>query len=168
MRLIQLLHGSAEPVPSPKIISDLRGRDFGFGFYTTDIAEQANRWAVRQSLIKKRQGYKNAKGIVSVYNFDETHYAKLKVLFFREINWEWLDLICQCRSNPDYIHGYDIVIGKVADDAVGETVNFVVRGIMRREDALEKLRFQQINNQICFATKKALSFLYYTGYKEID
>jgi hypothetical protein len=118
-------------------------------------------------LIKQRQGNKNAKGIVSFYDFNETHYAELKVLTFPDVSLEWLDLICQCRSSSNYIHGYDIVIGKVANDVVGEAVNFVVRGVMRREDALAKLRFQQINNQICFATEKALSFLQYTGCGEV-
>ncbi|MDR1491128.1 MAG: DUF3990 domain-containing protein [Planctomycetaceae bacterium] len=63
-------------------------------------------------------------------------------------------------------YGYDIVIGKVTNNAVGETVNFAVCGVMRREYALKKLRFQQINNQICFATEKAPSFLQYTDCKE--
>jgi hypothetical protein len=31
---------------------------------------------------------------------------------------------------------------------VGETVSFVVQGIMRPEDALAKLRFERINNQM--------------------
>ena len=48
---------------------------------------------------------------------------------------EWLDMVVRCRSDAKYIHGYDIVIGKFANDNVGETVNFVQQGIMRREDA---------------------------------
>ena len=58
-------------------------------------------------------------------------------------------------------HGYDIVIGKVADDAVGETINYVTQGIMRKEDALERLRFQKINNQIAFCTERAIKYISY-------
>jgi hypothetical protein len=161
MNVLRLFHGSTETVNNPQIISDLRGRDFGFGFYTTDIAEQAKRWALRRALLKYRQGNKSAKGIVSIYDFDEQYFAELKVLRFQEVSLEWLDLVCRCRSNPKHVHGYDIVIGKIADDSVGETVNYVVRGIMRREDALQKLQFQPINNQICFTSKKSLQYLRY-------
>ncbi|MDR3110269.1 MAG: DUF3990 domain-containing protein [Planctomycetaceae bacterium] len=161
MSVLRLFHGSTEAVSSPQIISDLRGRDFGFGFYTTDIAEQSKRWALRRALIKYRNGDESAKGIVSIYDFDDQHFDELKVLRFQEANLEWLDFVCRCRSNPDYVHGYDIVIGKIANDNVGETINFVVRGIMRKEDALQKLRFQQINNQICFTSENALRYLQY-------
>jgi hypothetical protein len=61
----------------------------------------------------------------------------------------------------------DIVTGKVANDNVGETVSFVVEGIMRPEDALERLKFEQINDQVCFASEKALSHLRYTGFEEV-
>ena len=53
----------------------------------------------------------------------------------------------------------DIVIGKIANDNVGETVSYVMQGIMRREDAVERLRFEKINNQIAFCTEKALRTL---------
>jgi hypothetical protein len=50
---------------------------------------------------------------------------------------------------------------------VGETVLFVVQGIMRAEDAIERLKFEKINNQICFSSEKALSYLTYTGFEEV-
>jgi len=59
------------------------------------------------------------------------------------------------------------VIGKVANDAVGETVTYVVQGIMRKEDALQKLRFEKINNQYCFASEKSLGFLRFVNYEEV-
>lgn len=63
---------------------------------------------------------------------------------------EWLDLAVQCRSNPDFQHGFDIVEGKISNDNVGETVSFVMQGIMRKEDTMERLQFEKINNQIAF------------------
>ena len=58
-------------------------------------------------------------------------------------------------------HSKDIVTGKIANDSVGETVAYVVAGIMRKEDALERLRFQKINNQVAFCSDRALNFLKY-------
>ena len=72
---------------------------------------------------------------------------------------DWLDMVVACRSNPGYVHGFDVVTGKIANDNVGETIAYVVAGVMRKEDALERLRFQQINNQFAFCTEKALSYL---------
>ena len=44
-------HGSTLEIIEPKIITSEVGRDFGFAFYTTDIREQAERWAVRRAKI---------------------------------------------------------------------------------------------------------------------
>ena len=81
---------------------------------------------------------------------------------------EWLELIIKCRSDINFSHGYDIVEGKIADDTVGETVNFVIQGFMRKEDALERLKFQKINLQIAFCTAKALSSLNFVNSYEVD
>ena len=77
------------------------------------------------------------------------------------VSMEWLELVVTCRSRTDYSHGYDIVEGKIANDNVGETVSYVMQGIMRKEDAIERLRFEQINNQIAFCTEAALHTLHF-------
>ena len=46
-----IYHGTIVGIKAPKIIKSETGRDFGFAFYTTDIKEQAERWA----RIKMRQ-----------------------------------------------------------------------------------------------------------------
>ena len=72
---------------------------------------------------------------------------------------EWLELVVKCRGDINFVHGYDIVSGKIANDNVGETVSYVMQGIMRKEDAIERLRFEKINNQIAFCSKVALKEL---------
>jgi hypothetical protein len=163
---MKLFHGSTLAIENPKIITTEYGRDFGGGFSTTDIKEQALRWAKRKANIDSSQG-KTAKAIISIYDFDENSYKKLSVKCFNEPSIDWLDMVCVCRSNMKYRHNYDIVIGKIANDNVGETVSFVLAGVMRKEDALERLKFEKINNQLCFNTDKALLFLKYAGYEEV-
>ncbi len=68
-------------------------------------------------------------------------------------------MIIKCRTNPSYKHDYDIVEGKIADDVVGETILFVIDGIIKKEDALERLKFQKINSQIAFCNDKSLKLL---------
>jgi hypothetical protein len=108
-----------------------------------------------------------AQAIVSEYDFDETCYGALSIKEFPEPGIDWLDMVCACRSDASFVHGYDIVIGKIANDNVGETVSYVVGGIMRKEDAIERLKFEKINNQVCFCTDKAIKYLRYVGYKEV-
>ncbi|MDR2429063.1 MAG: DUF3990 domain-containing protein [Candidatus Margulisbacteria bacterium] len=161
-----LYHGSTIIVAKPQIVVTEYGRDFGVGFYTTDIKEQAARWALRKAKIEKRKN-QTARAIVSKYEFDEKNFKNLCVINFSEPSEAWLDMVCACRSDINHKHNYDLVTGKIANDNVGETVSFVAQGIMRKEDALEKLKFERINNQICFATEKALSFLRYIDFEEL-
>lgn len=71
----------------------------------------------------------------------------------------FVELVVNCRGNIDFKHGYDIVSGKIANDNVGETVSYVMQGIMRKEDAVERLKFEKINNQIAFCSEKSLNEL---------
>jgi len=147
-------HGTTLEIREPKIIASETGRDFGFAFYTTDIKEQAERWARRRAKIQARLN-RNVPAIVNVYEWTRSENARVKE--FDGASLEWLDLIVNCRSNPAFRHDFDVVIGKIANDNVGETVAFVVRGFMRKEDAIERLKFEKINNQIAFCTEEALS-----------
>lgn len=158
-------HGSIDIVRNPEIINTEVGRDFGFGFYTTDIKEQAVRWARRKALIINRNN-KDTKPILNIYEYDELDSWKtLNIKNFNNPSLEWLEFIISCRGDVRFKHKYDIVIGNIANDNVGETVSFVMSGIMRKEDAVERLKFEKINNQICFNTKKSLYFLKYVDSK---
>ena len=156
-----LYHGSTMEVSQPRILKSEIGRDFGFAFYTTDIQAQAERWARRRAMIESRRTKKKVLPIVSVYEWDEDAAKQLRFLQLDGASVEWLDLVVTCRSRTDYSHGYDIVEGKIANDNVGETVSYVMQGIMRKEDAIERLRFEQINNQIAFCTEAALRTLHF-------
>ena len=156
-----LYHGSTLEVQQPRILKSEIGRDFGFAFYTTDIQAQAERWARRRAMIESRRTKTKVQAIVSVYEWDENAAKQLQFLKFDGASLEWLDLVVICRSQIDYSHGYDIVEGKIANDNVGETVSYVMQRIMRKEDAIERLRFEKINNQIAFCTETALRTLYF-------
>ena len=150
-----IYHGGTEIVEIPKILTINKGRDFGTGFYTTDIQAQASKWAKRQAMIRRTK-----KSILNVYEYDNINAEySLKIKSFNEYSMEWLDFVVACRQDGLYAHEYDIVTGKVADDDVGETVQAVVDGLAPKEFALSKLSFMPANNQICFCTDKALSFL---------
>ena len=159
---MKLYHGSIVAVEIPRIIRSTIGRDFGFGFYTTDIKEQAERWASRRKRTARRNGDMNARAIVSVYEIDiEAARNSLNFKDYPEASMDWLEMVLACRSDKDFSHPYDVVTGKIANDSVGETVSYVLAGVMRKEDAIERLKFQQINNQLAFCSERALTFLKY-------
>lgn len=164
-----LYHGSLVAVPAPMVLKTDLGRDFGPAFYTTDIREQAERWALRRRLFAMKSGGIAAAAVVSEYEFDEVSArAQLKCRDFDAVSPEWLDMVVQCRSSPAFRHGFDLVSGKIANDNVGETVSYVVAGVMPREMALERLKFQQINNQVAFCSDSALAFLKFVRSYEVE
>ena len=155
-----LYHGSTVAVDEPRILESDAGRDFGFAFYTTDIKAQSERWAVRRAKYARKGGQGDALAVVSEYDFDEkAARASLKVKDYPAVSLDWLDMVVKCRSSLTFKHGFDIMTGKIANDTVGEVVSYVVAGVMPREMALEKLKFQQINNQIAFCSPASLRFL---------
>lgn len=157
-----LYHGSVLIVEHPRILKNEIGRDFGFAFYTTEIREQAIKWAKRKAMLEERKRHVSVTPVVSCYQWERDNH--LKILEFEDSNMEWLEMVVKCRSQAEYSHGYDVVIGKIANDNVGETISYVLQGIMRKEDALERLKFEKINHQIAFCTEKALHYLAFESY----
>ena len=86
-----LYHGSYIEVSKPDLLHSRQTVDFGAGFYTTPVYEQAERWCGKF----KRRG---KKGIVSIYTFDEKAQEGLKTLTFGSYSEECLDYILSCRS----------------------------------------------------------------------
>ncbi|MBQ6211663.1 MAG: DUF3990 domain-containing protein [Ruminococcus sp.] len=150
-------HGTTLEIKEPKIITTEIGRDFGFAFYTTDIKEQAERWAIRRAKIQSRKSQNSVSAVVNIFDWERDIASD--ILEFDGASMEWLDMVVSCRSDMSYKHEHDIVIGKIANDNVGETVAYVVQGIMRKEDAIERLKFEKINNQIAFCSERSLKQL---------
>ena len=156
-----LYHGSDVIVEKPIIIKTDVGRDFGFAFYLTPIKEQAEKMAKRKMLRRKGK-----KAVVSVFEWDED---KTSLLYknYDEADMEWLSLVVNCRSNIKYIHGFDIVEGKIADDTVGETISFIIDGIIDMEAGLKKLKYHKINSQIAFCSEESLTHIKYVDSYEV-
>jgi hypothetical protein len=148
-----LYHGGTDIVKKPVIRPRSAGRDFGMGFYCTDIHDQAEKWAKRQERIRKQTA------ILNMYEFDlNLAQDNLNLKLFDDYSIEWLELVVNCRRNLRS-HGYDIVYGKIANDDVGETIQAVLDGLMPYDFALQKLSFMLSNNQYCFCTEKSLAYL---------
>ena len=148
---MKLYHGSFIAVDKPDLAHSRGNVDFGKGFYTTPIYAQAEKWCARF----KRRG---KDGIISVYDFDEAAYAKLKVMKFESYSEEWLDFILNCRRERDNTD-YDLVIGGVANDKVFNTVELYFDGLIDKKEAISRLQYEKPNLQLAFRTEKALAYL---------
>ena len=150
MKDIIIYHGSTQIVEYPEIRVAKYNKDFYFGFYCTIMPEQARRWATRFT----------GKGIINEYLYRPNE--KLKTLIFPEMTEEWLDFILNCRSGKDSTD-YDFVVGGVANDKVFNTVELFFDGLIDKTEAINRLRYEKPNLQICFRTEKALSLLLFEG-----
>lgn len=131
-------------------------RDFGRGFYTTILKSQAIDWGYRLSLREKAKCY-----YLYQYIFEENEILKIKR--FDSLNKEWLEFIKRNRAKGGTQHAYDIVIGPVADDNTMETVQLYISGILTSDEAVKRLRYSKVNNQVSFHTEKALAYLRFIG-----
>jgi hypothetical protein len=141
-------HGSYKEIVKPDIAHSRKNVDFGRGFYTTPLLEQAQKWC------RKFKGTMNS-AVVSVYQFDEKAYTECKVLRFDTYSEDWLDFILKCRRGEDN-SDYDIVMGGVANDKVFNTVELFFDGLIDKKEAIKRLRYEKPNFQIAFRSQNAI------------
>jgi hypothetical protein len=132
-------------------------KDFGRGFYLTDIKSQAEHWAVRQS------GVYGGNPLVQLYLFDETVLtsSELKIKRFEQPTEEWAKFIVSNRFaiSPTTQHQYDIVIGPIADDGVAFLLSQYRDKLLNLSQLAKRLRYRKLNRQFCFNTAKAIAAL---------
>ena len=144
---MELFHGSNVVVDQPKIITDGYYKDFGYGFYCTNLEIQAKRWA-----LVKQPGH-----VVNVYDYLENKSLNIRV--FDEMTDEWLDFVVACRQGIK--HDYDMVEGPMADDTIWNYVDDFTRGEISRTAFWELVKFKYPTHQIVFCSEKALKQLHF-------
>ena len=149
---LAVFHGTTKKFEMFDLKKSHNRRDFGMGFYTTILENQAKEWAYRLSLRQKVKGY-------YVYHYMFAENEQLNIRRFDSLNKEWLEFIRQNRLEGGLQHDYDIVIGPVADDNTMEAIQLYIAGILSADETVERLRYNKVNNQISFHTEKALESL---------
>ena len=143
-----LWHGSNVAVPRPDTLHSRDRVDFGRGFYATPLRAQAANLCSRYIRLGQQ-------GILSRYEFDESAAASFSILSFPGYTDDWLTFVLACRRGEDAT-AFDIVRGGVANDKVFNTVELFFNGLISREDALGRLRYEKPNEQICFRSQRAI------------
>ena len=152
-----LYHGSNQPIHEIRLSEGKKYKDFGQGFYTTHIKEQAVYWSRR---IAERFG---GVPVVTEFEFDlqSAVSAGLKVKQFEKPDREWALFVMANRHQDgnEFHHDYDIVIGPVADDRMARLFGLYDMEIIDLDAVVAGLIYKDLNSQYFFATEQSLKYI---------
>lgn len=146
---MKVFHGSTVIVNSPLVGVGRRNLDFGKGFYVTDLKEQAISWASRPSNADKPQ-------VLNVYEFDKDGVLKDNYQYkqFMAYDVEWLEFVVASRKGQPVWQVFDVIEGGIANDRIFNTIELYSQGLITQDIALQRLQYEQPNNQICILNQK--------------
>jgi hypothetical protein len=147
-----LFHGSNCEFDVISLTQSRDNRDFGKGFYTTTLEEQAREWA--EILFLRTQ-----KGAAFLYEIELQDFTGLNVKIFPEYNLDWLNFVKENRVNGKNRHSYDVVKGPVANDRTREAIAQYLSGAYDAEYTIKQLTYMKSNDQISFHTERAIAKL---------
>jgi hypothetical protein len=161
---MKVYHGSYIEINEIDLSKCESNRDFGKGFYVTNLREQAEYWARRKGKQYENDGY------VTEFIFYENAFNNyhLNVLRFGDYSEEWLDFVVMNRNpeNSEPTHNYDIIEGPVADDDITKQIFVYLEGGISKVDFIEELKFKhKPSHQIAFCSLKSLQMLKRTNKK---
>ena len=153
--MITLYHGSNVEIETINLDKCSPYKDFGKGFYLTDIKEQAKQMAVRRTRIAGE-----GKPTVTAYSFDERllENSSLQVKLFDTLSKEWALFILANRKGLMQ-PVYDIVIGPIADDGVVFQLERYMHRLITLDTLVEELTYRKLNRQYFFGTELSISKL---------
>jgi len=158
---MKVYHGSYIRIETIDLSQAEENKDFGKGFYVTNIRKHAARWAKR---IAREH---NATPEVTEFLFYETAFTDsiYHVLRFPEPNREWVEFVMMNRDPniPKPAHNYDIVEGPIANDWVTSQIKLYEKGKITMDTLIEKLTHRENTHQICLCTTESLSAIKLLG-----
>lgn len=153
---MKLYHGTNMDFDVIDLDKSNKYKDFGQGFYLTDIHSQAEELAAKKSRLFG--GYP----VIQEYELDESMWTSedLRILKFDTPSTEWAEFIFKNRNRENnFTHNYDIVIGPIANDGVAYLLGRYEEGTLTIEELSKKLDYKKLNNQYFFGTEKSLKYL---------
>lgn len=166
---MMLYHGTNIDIQSIDLALCRPYKDFGRGFYTTEILEQAQKMAKRVARIY------GGNPIVNMYEIADNYKEnrELNILDFGRIPSErWAVFVMNNRSKVFTDFGcldcnfdckYDIVVGAIADDDMTVLFRQYQNNMISFETLLNGMTFRETTSQYSFHTEKAVSLLKKVG-----
>ena len=151
---MKVWHGSYTRIETIDLSKCKPKKDFGKGFYVTEIRRHAEN---RASVVGADNG---TEGVVTEFEYIESDFIEsiCKIKRFEGYNEEWLDFVVRNRDkkSKEPAHDYDIVEGPAVNDKVQYTLRFYPKGRIGKEKFLEMLKYHEETHQICFCTLNSL------------
>ncbi len=154
---MKLYHGTNKAFDKIDLQKSKPNKDFGQGFYLSPDYEQA----LNMARIKVEQQQEGTP-IVMEFDMDEKAITSLHTISFDDYSEQWAQFVLANRNNPTAkpIHGYDIVIGPIANDRVGVQLWRYENQLIDLPTLVNKLKYMKgLTIQYFFGTQKALSIL---------
>ena len=162
---MRLYHGSNISIDNINLAMCRPYKDFGQGFYLTDIEEQAKKMAARVARIYGKTP------IINVYEIDDNFkdFCSLRIKNFGiQTTEEWARFVMNNRSraftdvkdvlcNKD--NKYDIVIGPVADDNMALLFRQYENEVINFETLLKGMIYKKTSSQYSFHTENSVKLL---------
>ena len=173
LKNISVYHGSYTEVKQPDLNKCRENKDFGKGFYITTDKNQAIKFA---RLIAER--HNTTHGILNEYIL--TDINDLDYYSFENTDLDWLNCVVGNRKKKyRYLAekwiDFDILSGKVANDDTSTVINAYLLGIygeigseIAGQTAISNLEPENLKNQLCFRTEKALSKLHFVTSENVE
>ena len=163
---MKLYHGSNTAIARIDLARCKPYKDFGQGFYLTEIEEQAVQMARRTAALPGRlwDSIYGGEPVVTAFGFDEAAAiadGALSVKRFAEPDQEWALFVMANRSREGAhpVHDYDIVIGPVADDTIATLFRNFEDGIIDLPMLVSGLRYKKVSSQYLFHSARAVQYL---------
>lgn len=154
---MRLYHGSNLTIEDIDLSRGKKYKDFGRGFYTTHLHEQAVYWS------KRIAGRFGGAATVTEFEFDLDAAISngLNIKVFKNPDKEWVLFVMTNRKQggEEFRHDYDIVIGPVADDRMARLFGLYDMDIINLEAVVAGLVYKDLNSQYFFATERSLNYI---------
>lgn len=164
-----LYHGSNTDIKSISLAMCRPYKDFGKGFYLTELKEQAAKMAARVSKIY------GGKPIINIYEISDEFIENttLNIRRFADApSEEWARFVMNNRNRSFTNHAsaecnldnkYDIVVGPVADDDMAMLFRQYQSDLITFENLISGMTFRKTTNQYSFHTERAIALLRKVG-----
>ncbi|MDR0950684.1 MAG: DUF3990 domain-containing protein [Candidatus Ancillula sp.] len=172
---MKLYHASDVEIDVIDLSKCQKYKDFGQGFYLTELQKQSENWV--KTVLRRKYGKQNDKiGYVTIFEMSDNAVDSLKNKHFDKPTIEWMRFILANRDREFSDFGdqdnnqllqYDIVEGPVANDGINATLNLYLSGTVSETALLERLGFADLNHQISFHSERAVSILEKVGVYEV-
>lgn len=160
-----LYHGTNIDIKEISLSLCRPSKDFGRGFYTTDILEQAQNMAVRVSRIY------GGSPIVNIYSISDD-FLTLPNLYIKNfgniasVEWALFVMNNRNRNFNDYRSEncnldckYDIVHGPIADDTMTTLFRLFQEELLSLEMLTKGMIYREATSQYSFHTERAVHLL---------